>query len=433
MLAIAGLVTVLLVLGAILTKRLSPLVSLTLIPLAVALLLGFGWDIGKYMMDGIATVAPMAAMFLFAILFFAVLSDAGLFHPIVSGIVRFARDHPPRVALGTAILTAIVHLDGSGAATFLIVVPALVPVYDRLGMDRRALACIVAMAAGVGNMLPWGGPVVRAATALQTDLTDIFNPIIPAFAVGMISTFVLAWWIGKKAVLAPGAGSVLPSAVEETEQQLGEPVKVRLGFRYWVNVATVVAVLVAMLGFDFSPTIAFLVGAVIAIVVNIRDVTEQRLAIERHAPAAITMVAILIAAGSFTGILRGTGMIGALAHAGAGLLPDGWAGAMPVVTGILSLPLSLLFDPDSFYFGVLPVLGEVATHAGVDAVEVARAAVLGQMTTGFPISPLTPATFLLVGLSGIELADHQRYAFKYLFVLTLIMVAVAVLTGAISL
>jgi CitMHS family citrate-Mg2+:H+ or citrate-Ca2+:H+ symporter len=188
-----------------------------------------------------------------------------------------------------------------------------------------------------------------------------------------------------------------------------------------------------MLGFAMSPTIAFLIGAVVALVVNLPDAASQRKAIEHHAPAAITMVAILFAAGAFTGILKGTGMIDALAHSGAGLMPEGSAHFLPLATGLLSMPLSLFFDPDSFYFGVLPVLGGVAAHGGVPAVEVGRAAVLGQMTTGFPVSPLTPATFLLVGLAGIDLADHQRFAFKYLFLLTLVMVAVAVLLGVIRL
>ena len=91
------------------------------------------------------------------------------------------------------------------------------------------------------------------------------------------------------------------------------------------------------------------------------------------------------------------------------------------------MPLSLLFDPDSFYFGVLPVLAEVAAGFGVPSVQMAQASILGQMTTGFPISPLTPATFLIVGLAGVELRDHQKFSFPFLFGATLFMTIVALL------
>jgi CitMHS family citrate-Mg2+:H+ or citrate-Ca2+:H+ symporter len=368
-------------------------------------------------------------MFLFAILFFGTLADAGLFRPIVSCIVRLTKDHPPRVTLGTAILTAIVHLDGSGAATFLIVVPALVPVYDRLGIDRRVLACVVAMAAGVGNIQPWSGPMIRAATALNVPVMELFMPILPVYAIGTLAMFVLSWGLGRRAAVPVVPAGDLP----ETAIRASSEAPARIGLRYWINMLTVIGVLVLMLGFAMPPTIAFLIGAVVALVVNLPDATSQREAIERHAPAAIAMVAILFAAGAFTGILKGTGMIDALAHSGAGLMPEGSAHLLPLATGVLAMPLSLFFDPDSFYFGVLPVLGGVAAHGGVPAIEVGQAAVLGQMTTGFPVSPLTPATFLLVGLAGIDLADHQRFTIKYLFLLTLTMVAAAVLLGVIRL
>ena len=428
MLALAGLATVALVLAAIMSKRLSPFVALAAIPLAMALLLGQGHAAGGYMLDGLEAIAPMGAMFLFAILFFSVLSSAGLFRPLVSFIVRMTRDDPPRVALGTAVLTSIVHLDGAGAATFLIVVPPLVPVYDRLGLDRRMLAAIVAMAAGVGNMLPWGGPTLRAATALEVPVMDFFAPLVPVYIAGLLAMLGLSWWIGWRHPRREAAsGTALDPAIGQ------DGYRVPLDWRYWTNVAMVVAVLGVMLASLVHPAIAFMLGTIAALMVNLRGAGAQADALEEHAPAAISMIAILLAAGAFTGILRGTGMLDAMAHAGAGLLPASVAGRLPMLTGFASMPLSLVFDPDSFYFGVLPVLGGVAEASGVPAVDVGRAAVLGQMTTGFPVSPLTPATFLLVGLAGIGLADHQRYAIGYLFALSVVMTIAAVLFGVFAL
>jgi CitMHS family citrate-Mg2+:H+ or citrate-Ca2+:H+ symporter len=139
--------------------------------------------------------------------------------------------------------------------------------------------------------------------------------------------------------------------------------------------------------------------------------------------------AFTIAAGAFTGIMSGTGMLKAMAQAAVGFVPPSMAGHIPVVLGLASMPLSMLFDPDSFYFGVLPVIAEVAGQLGVPAVQVGQAALLGQMTTGFPVSPLTPATFLVVGLCGIELAEHQKFTFPLLFGASIVMTIACVVLG----
>ena len=96
------------------------------------------------------------------------------------------------------------------------------------------------------------------------------------------------------------------------------------------------------------------------------------------------------------------------------------------------MPASLLFDPDSFYYGVLPVLSNTAEAFGSSGMYVARAAVLGQMTTGFPVSPLTASTFLLIGLAGVDLGEHQKKTIPWAFAATIVMLLIAILVGAIG-
>lgn len=431
MLALGGLLTIAVVLGAILSKRVSPLVALGAIPAVLAVCFGFGLDIGPMMGAGMLKVAPMAAMFLFAILFFGILSDAGLFRPVIAVIVRTARDHPARLTVGTAVLTTIVHLDGSGAATFLIVIPALVPVYDRLGVDRLTLTVVVAMAAGVGNMLPWGGPTIRAATALNVPVMDLFAPMVPIYASGVLAMLAIAWWLGRRVIAAgPAAGAFSRGAEPAGEEQLHLPHAAHMaGWQQGAGWLLVVLVLAAMLTQLLPPAAAFMLGTIGALLLCAGGEREQAKVLQDHAGNAIAMVSILFAAGCFTGILNGTGMIEAMAHGAAGVLPAGSGTWLPLIVGALSMPLSLLFDPDSFYFGILPVLAGIAKAGGGDAMAVGQAAIVGQMTTGFPISPLTPATFLLVGLARVNLADHQRAAFGWLLLLSLIMTACGYLIG----
>ena len=196
-LALLGLLTIVSVLAAIMSRRVTPLVALIALPMLAALLGGFGLQTGAFAVAGIKETAPVAAMFVFAILFFGVMTDAGLLDPIVSGVLRAVGLHPTRIVVGSALLALVAHLDGSGAVTFLVTVPAVLPLYDRLGLDRRVLACVVSLAAGV-NFLPWTGPVLRASAALQIPTATLFAPLIPVQAVGLVFVFTVAWYLGRR-------------------------------------------------------------------------------------------------------------------------------------------------------------------------------------------------------------------------------------------
>jgi CitMHS family citrate-Mg2+:H+ or citrate-Ca2+:H+ symporter len=427
MMAWLGLITVVILLTVIVSRVMSPLVALIVVPVTAALVAGFGFGTAKFMLAGLEQTASVAAMFVFAILYFGIMTDAGLLEPIVDRILRAVGTSPTRIVVGSALLALLVHLDGSGAVTFLVTIPAMLPLYERLGMDRRVLACVASMAAGV-NFLPWTGPTLRAATALHVTTTDLFRPLIPVQAIGLAFVFAVAVVLGRRETrrLGPVRGDVTdaaPRVVSDDRSALRRP------GRFWVNALLTVVIVAAMISGAVDPAAMFMVGTAIALIVNYPSADAQRARLDAHAKAALTMAAILMAAGSFTGIMKGSGMLQAMASAAVQAVPPSMATHIPFVLGLVSMPLSLLFDPDSFYLGALPVIAEVAKTFGVPSIQVGQAALLGQMTAGFPVSPLTPATFLVVGLTRIELGEHQRFTAPYLFAASVLMTIVCVLIG----
>lgn len=431
MLALGALAIVCVMLAVILTNRLSPLAAMILIPVTGALLLGQGAGVPGWIIAGVTKIAPVAGMFVFAILFFGVVSDAGLLAPLVNGVLRLVGRRPSRITVGTSLLALLIHLDGSGAVCFLITVPAMLPLYDQLGMDRRILACCASLAAGV-NFLPWTGPTLRASAALHLTPAQIFTPMLPVQIVGLIFVFGAAWWMGRREEQRLVA---LPTIDREmaptTEASVADPLhRPRL---FWLNLVITLAVIALMVTGKAEPAVVFMVATALVLAINYPRAEDQRARIEAHARPAMMMAGILFAAGAFTGIMNGAGLIHALAQSSVALVPPGMGARIPLLVALTSMPLSMLFDPDSFYFGVLPVVAQVAGHFGVAPVQVAQAALLGMHTVGFPVSPLTPATFLVAGLSRIELGAHQRFAFPWLLAATLVMTLAALALGLIGL
>ncbi|MDA1094753.1 MAG: SLC13 family permease [Acidobacteria bacterium] len=192
MLTFFGVVAIATLLLLVLSRATSALIALILVPLVAGVLAGLGADVGAHALVGIQGVAGTAAMLGFAVLYFGLMNDAGLFRPLVEGVLRVSGSDPRRVVVGTAVVAMVTHLDGAGASTFLITIPALLPVYDRLRIDRVVLATTVALAAGTMNILPWAGPTLRAATSLQVEVLTLFRPLLPSVGAGLLGVLGVA-------------------------------------------------------------------------------------------------------------------------------------------------------------------------------------------------------------------------------------------------
>ena len=430
MLALLGFLTIIILLVLIMTKKASPVVALIVVPSIAAIIGGFGGQLDEFIINGIKAIAPTGTMFIFAILFFGILTDAGTFDPIISKILQLVGSNPAKITVGTAVLAMLIHLDGSGAVTFLVVIPAMLPLYDALGMRRTTLATIVALSAGTMNMVPWGGPTIRAASSLNIPVGEFFNPMLVPLLSGLAFVLFISYRLGVKEKNRIGDINLdtdkINNVVDQEKTALSRP------HLFWVNILTILISIGILIKGIVSPTVVFMMAFAISLVLNYPNVKDQRDRVDAHAKAALMMASILFAAGSFTGILKGAGMLDAMAVATVAIIPASLGRFIPIVTGVISMPASLLFDPDSFYFGVLPVLAEASSAFGINGIDVGRAAILGQMTTGFPISPLTGATFLLTGLTEVDLGEHQKKTIPYAFATTIVMLIVALVIGAIS-
>ena len=178
MLAWTGFLTIGVILALLLSNRVAAVVALAGVPIVFALIAGFGpGEIGEFVADGLGGVVGVTVMFVFAITYFGVMRDAGLFDPVIRRIVRWAGNAPVTICLATTALAMAAHLDGAGATTFLITIPAMIPLFDRLGMSRLTLSVCVGLGAGTMNLLPWGGPTARAAATAGVPANELYRAV----------------------------------------------------------------------------------------------------------------------------------------------------------------------------------------------------------------------------------------------------------------
>lgn len=448
-LTIAGLAIIGVTVGLLIWGKVSPVVAMALVPTVGALVLGFGFeDLQAFFTSGLDQVMSIVVMFIFAIIFFGILSDAGLFDPVIRRLILMTRGRVLLVTIGTVVIGAVAHLDGAGATTFLLTIPALLPLYQALNMSKYLLLLLVSLSASIMNMVPWGGPLIRSATVINEEPGEMYQQLVPLQGVGMVMLLGLAVLLGIREIRSINAkvGTGMVQSVGNVDvrtiandfsaRQL-EDRKDLVGkinshpVIYWLNIVVVIAVLTTMLAGWLDPALSFVLGVSVLLPMNFNSAKLQIDRMKAHAPNALMMASVIIAAAVFLGVLNESGMLENVALAMLQIIPESVGQYLHIIVGVLGVPLDMLTSTDAYYFSVMPVVEATASQFGVAATSTAYAMLIGNVIGTF-VSPFAPAVWLAMGLAEADIGKHIRYSFVIMWGFSVALLLVAMLMGIVQ-
>ena len=451
---ILGLICIVAIVVTLFKSKTQPAIAFIVFPAVLGLIMVIG---GRYSFDNLATMiksgfgstGPTAALFVFSVLYFGIMTDAGMFDVIIGKLMGLVGDNVIGVALVTAVIALVGHLDGGGASTFCIVIPAMLPVYKRMHMRTTTLLRIAVLSMGVLNLMPWAGPTMRAASVLGVEAGSLWQTILPIQIFGIL--LALAGWQEKRRGAGlHGALADTEGAVEVEQAQTGEVSELARPKLFLFNILLTVAVIVMLIWDVFPSYFPFMLGVAAALFVNYGFTAKMhKKIINLHAGPALMMCSTLMGAAVLMGILttslgadgkaisakvmelpEGTipSVVRCLAAIVSGILPAALGQHLPLVIGILSVPLALAFDTDSYFYGMLPVVIGIGQAFGVDALPIAVAMVVCRNCATF-ISPMVPATLLGTGLAEVDIKDHIKASFLYVWGFSILCMLVAIFFG----
>ncbi|WP_085832058.1 CitMHS family transporter [Clostridium merdae] len=444
-------------LALVISKKMQPFTALVLVPIVFTVVGALGnqyvakvakaneiaaesvtiWDqvqiIGKWTVAGLTKTSTTAIMLLFAILFFSIMLNVGLFDPVTKFIIRAAGGDPMKVLIGTAAVSAAVSLNGDGTTTTLIVCTAFIPIYKKLNLKIMNLAVLLILMNTIMNLLPWGGPTARVISVLgDVSEQSILNALLPGMGVAIIYVLFVAYYLGLKERKRVGIQHLslaeidaLTKPASEEEEALKRPKLI------WINaIMTIGAVIMLVLG-TFPSVFIFLVGTALAVLINYRSLKDQKARISDNAGDALQVSILVMAAGIFMGLFTNSGMSDALASSMIYMIPDQLGRFWGLVTAVISAPGTFFLSNDAFYYGVLPVFAEAGYRYGYTALELGTASLLGQAF--HLLSPLVAFIYLLLNLTGLDMGEWQKESAKWAIGIFVIFIAMAAITGSVPL
>ena len=431
MLALVGFLIIIVMMLLIFRSKALPAFCFAVLPIIGALICGFSLaDISDFIGKGVGSTWQTAILFIFSVTYFGIMNDAGLFDKLVDGLVKKAGKNITLILIFTSVIAMIAHIDGAAAATYLITIPTMLPIYKKMHIRPTVLLLLCGAATGIMNLVPWGGPTMRVATTANVDATELWIKMIPMQIFGLVSLIGISVYLGVVETRRLAKLGIVAAETDETDEEKSVDLSLKRPKLLWFNLIFTIVLIIALVQ-KWLPTYAvFMVGTIIVLAVNYPDPQLQQKRIQAHAPSSIMLTVTLLCAGIFLGVMTQTGMVLEMSKVLISALPVGLQRYLHYIVGALGAPLGMVLGPDPYYYGIMPIIGQIVEPFGVTLDTVGRAMLIGE-NVGLSVSPVVPPTFLAIGLAGVDLKEHIKFSFLPLWALSVVMMLFAIIVGII--
>lgn len=396
------------------------------LPVIAGFLSGFSMaEMSLYILKGIENVIPVALMFATAILFFGILNETGTFTAIITKIA--GRFHLTRknIFLMTVFVSAIAHLSGSGAVSYLIVITTCKSIYNENKIPLTNLMCLSSLTFGVMNMLPWAGPSGRLAGVLNTDPVSIWRLCIPSQIFGILMVCVIACILSNYQKL-----SDIDSLSENNCKQCiarNKPILIQQSRKKrCLSVGIMTIIIILLIITRISSWIVFMMGLSVISIINLKEVKKMELM--KYIKSAGIMAGTVLASGVMVGVLTQSSMLTSMSEMISGLLPVSMREHIHILLGVLANPISWIMSGEVEIFGFMPIAAKIASECQI-AVEVTAAAFLIPYSAVIFVLPMTVSVHLGLSLCGVSLREHIRQTYLWTLFLSITMLGFAIIIG----
>lgn len=430
MVTMVGAVMLAVIVVLLITNKVSIIPVFGILPIIAALVLGFTLkDIQGFMNDGFKSVLNTVVLFSFAVMFFSLLSEVGMFDVIVNKVMKYLGNNVLAVMYVACFVTIISHLDGSGATTALVTIPTMLPIFKKMKIRSICIVAIMSIMSGAMNVTPWCASMLRVTSVVGVDAVELWRYLLPVQVCAII--FGLLMMIPMAMIEKRHGAGMDDAEFAELKANIDRPVEVKVSRPVLIfdMLLTLFMIVGLLLGW-FGTALGFIVAFGLALVINFQGMKEQGNAIKRHAGPAINMVMTIIAIGVLVGIMNGTRMIEGMTNAILAVMPESLGQHLTMIVSLLVVPINTVIGSDNVYFALTPILQNIVSNYGVSSMAIATAVVI-PCALAANITLIGPSPYLALGLAECTMGEHLKYTFKWIWLQAIVCILIAGIIGII--